>query len=45
MVDLLNKLELSDKKHQTNGHVRDEIYKGMFLFMMKEFVSFGTDCQ
>ena len=27
MVDFLNKLELSDKKYQTNENIRDENYK------------------
>ena len=43
MVGFINKLELSDQKHQTNGTVRDENYKVKFLFPMKEFLSFGTD--
>ena len=44
MVDFLNKLELSDQKYQNNGNLRDEHYNGKFLFPMKYFVSFGTDC-
>ena len=34
----LNKLKLSDQKYQTNGNVRDENYRGKFLFPMKDFV-------
>ena len=45
MVDFMNKPELSDQKDQTNDDLRDENYKGKYLFTMKEFVSFGTDCQ
>ena len=41
MVDFVNKIEFSDNKYQTNGTVRDEKYKGKFLFTMKYFVSFG----
>ena len=33
----MNKRELSDTKYQTNGNVRDENYKGKFLFSMKDF--------
>ena len=43
MVDFLNKLELIDQKYHTNGNVRDENYKGKFLFHINEFVSFSTD--
>ena len=45
MVNFLNKLELIDQKYQTNGNVRDGNYNGNFLFPMRDFVSFGTDCQ
>ena len=45
MIGSWNKLELSDKKIQTNGYLRDESYKGKLLFTMKYFVSFGTYCQ
>ena len=45
MVGFVNKLELSDQKHQTNGVVRDENYKESLLFPMNDFVSLGTDCQ
>ena len=38
MVVFVNKLELRDQKHQTNGIVRDESYKGKLLFFMKYFV-------
>ena len=34
--------ELNDHKYKKNGTVRDENYKGNFLFTMKEFLSFGT---
>ena len=44
MVDFMNKLELSDK-NQNDGNIRNENYNGRLLFTMKEFVSFGTDCQ
>ena len=30
-------------KNQTNWNLRDENYKGKFLFNMKYFVSFSTD--
>ena len=42
MVNFVNKTELIHKKYKTNGIVRDEHYKGKFLFPTKEFVSFGT---
>ena len=45
MVNFVNKIELSDQKYQTNGNVRDGNYKGRFLFPMKGFASFLTDCQ
>ena len=45
MVKFVNKIELSDQKHQTAGNIRGENYKGKFLFAMKDFVSFGTDSQ
>ena len=41
----LNKLELSNQKHQSNGTVRDDKYKVNFLFPMKEFMSYGIDPQ
>ena len=45
MLDVVNKLELSDQKYQTNGIVRDENYKENFLYHMNYFLSFGTDHQ
>ena len=45
MMNFVDKVELSDKKYQTNGYVRDENYKGKFLLLMKDFVSFITYCQ
>ena len=45
MVDFVIKLELCDKKYQTNGNLRDENYTGELLFHMKDFVSFVADCQ
>ena len=45
MVEFANKLDSSDQKYQTNGIVRDENYKGKFLFAMKYFLSFGRDYQ
>ena len=45
MINFVNKLELSDQKYQTNGVVRHENYNQKFLFIMKDFVSLGTDCQ
>ena len=45
MVGFLKTLELSDHKYQTDVNLRDENYNGNILFLMKEFVSFGTDCQ
>ena len=38
MMDFMNKIKLSDQKYQTNGNVRDDNYKGDFLFPMKDFV-------
>ena len=43
MMGFVNKIELSYKKYQINGSVRDENYKGELLFTMKGFVSFVTD--
>ena len=45
MMNFVNKLELSDQKYELNGNLRDENYKERFLFPIKDFVSFGTDCQ
>ena len=45
MVYSMNKLELSDKEYQTNGNVKDEKYKGKFLFTITKFVSFVIDLQ
>ena len=45
MKDFVSTLELSDQKYQTNGNIRDKNYKGNFLFTMKDFVPFRTDCQ
>ena len=45
MVDFVNKLELSDKKYQNKGNVRDENYSGNLLFPIKDFVSFGKNYQ
>ena len=45
MVGFVNKIDLSDKKYQSNGIVRDDIYKGKFLFPMNYFMSFWIDCQ
>ena len=42
MVYFVNKLELSDQKHQTNGNIRDENYKWNFLFAINYFILFGT---
>ena len=42
MVYVVNKLDFSDKKYQSNGTVGYENYKGKFFFLMKDFVSFGT---
>ena len=41
----MNRLDFSDQKYQTNGVVRDESYKGMLLFTMKDFLSFLPDRQ
>ena len=41
MVDFVNKLDLSDKKYQTNENVRDEHYKVKLLFPMEDF---GVNC-
>ena len=45
MVDFVNKLELSDRKYQTIINLRDTNYKDKFLFPIKDFLLFGTDCQ
>ena len=45
MFYFVNKLELSDKKYQTNGTIRYDNYKGKFLFPMKDFVAFETHFQ
>ena len=45
MMDCLNKLDLSDQNYQTNEIVRDQSYKGKFLFTMKDFVFFRIDYQ
>ena len=37
--------ELNDKTFQTRRPVRDKNYKDKFVFYIKDFVSFGTDCQ
>ena len=37
MVDFVNKLNFSDQKYLTNRNVRDENYRGGFLFTMKEY--------
>ena len=37
MINLVNKLELSYERYQTNENVRDEHYKGKLLFPMKDF--------
>ena len=42
MVNFLNKLELSNQKYRTNGDISNDSYNGGSLFLMKEFVSFGT---
>ena len=38
----VNKLYLNYQNYHTNENIRDENYKGKFLFPMKDFVSFGT---
>ena len=45
MVNFVNKLELSDKKFQTNGNVRYGNNNGKFIFPIKYFLSFVTDIQ
>ena len=45
MVGFVNMLELNDQKYQTNLTVKCESYKRNFLFLMNDFVSFGTDHQ
>ena len=42
MFDFVNKLEFSDHKYRNNGTVIYENYKGKFLFIIKDFVLFGT---
>ena len=43
MVEVINKLELNDKKYQTNGAIRDEDYKIKFLLPIKYLMSFRSD--
>ena len=43
MVDFVNKVEFIDQEYQTDGTVRDESYKGKFLFPTKDCVLFGKD--
>ena len=45
MVDIVNRLDKSDQKYQTNENVRDENYKGKLLSSVTDLVSFGTDFQ
>ena len=45
MVYFVNKIQLSDQKYQANETVGYDIYKGKFLFLIKDFVSFGINCQ
>ena len=45
MFDFVNEIELSDKKYQNNWTVRDDNYKGKFLFFKNQFLSFLTDRQ
>ena len=40
MVYFVNKPELSDKKYQINGIVKDENYKGNLLFSMKDVICY-----
>ena len=44
MVNFVNKLEFNVHKYESNETIRDDNYKGWFLFTMKDFVSFGTVC-
>ena len=37
-----NKIHSNDQKHQTNGTVIYDSYKGNILFTMKNYMSFGT---
>ena len=45
MNDFVNKIEFNDQIYQTNGTVGGDNYKRKFLFTMKYFVSFETDCK
>ena len=45
VVYFVNTPYLIGKKYQTNGTVRDKIYKGKLLFPIKDLVSFVADCQ
>ena len=45
MAHFVNKLDFNDQKYQSNESVRDDNYKSKLLFIMKDFVSFGTDRQ
>ena len=45
MVDFMNKLDINDEKHQSNGNVRDNNYKSRLLFPIKYFVLFRTNSQ
>ena len=43
MVDFVYNLDLNYHEYWTNETVKNESYKGMFLFTVKDFVSFITD--
>ena len=45
MINFVNKLELSDKKHKTNRNVGYRNHNRKLFFTMKDFVPFGTYCQ
>ena len=45
MIYFVKKLELNDRKYQTNGTIIDGNYKVNFLSTTKDFVSFGIDIQ
>ena len=43
MIYFVNILESNNQKYKTNGTVRDDNYKGNFLFAVSDFISFVKD--
>ena len=47
MVDIVNKLDLSDQQYHTNGNVGDDKYKEKLLFLWKtlyDLVNIACKC-